>query len=154
MAGHSPDPKLIALRELGVLHPHPERVSDPLFVEHAFFDPRDLVQVKYEMLRLARLEAHPVRVVAARFGFSHVSYYQLRKALETSGLVGLLPKKRGPRGGHKLTPEVLDFVEAQIRRTDLSLDPLELVELVEMHFGVDVHPRSLERALARREKKP
>ena len=46
-----PDPKSLALRQQGCLNPHPERVSDELFQTREFFDARDLVQVKYEMLR-------------------------------------------------------------------------------------------------------
>src|ERR1700739_3733178 len=40
-----------ALRTEGAAHPHPQGVTDPLFRDSAFFDPNDLVQVKYEMLR-------------------------------------------------------------------------------------------------------
>jgi hypothetical protein len=40
------------------LNPSPERVTDELFQE--FFDPRDLVQVKYEMLRRVQTEGQPV----------------------------------------------------------------------------------------------
>src|SRR5678816_538818 len=40
-----------ALSAQGATHPHPQAVTDPLFRDSAFFDPNDLVQVKYEMLR-------------------------------------------------------------------------------------------------------
>ena len=50
MARDIPDPKSQALRRQA-LHPHPEHVTDDLFVTREFFDPRDVVQVKYEMLR-------------------------------------------------------------------------------------------------------
>ena len=43
--------KRAALRRHGCLHRHPERVRDERFINHEFFDPEDLVQVKYEMLR-------------------------------------------------------------------------------------------------------
>src|SRR4051812_49751372 len=35
----------------GTLNPRADDVRDPAFVDSEFFDPRDLVQVKYEMLR-------------------------------------------------------------------------------------------------------
>ena len=50
------DSKGESLRQQGVLNPHPEKVADPLFHDSEFFDPRDLVQVKYEMLRRVRVE--------------------------------------------------------------------------------------------------
>ena len=43
--------KTQALRVEGTLNTAPEKVSDPKFLQSDFFDPRDLVQVKYEMLR-------------------------------------------------------------------------------------------------------
>ena len=49
--------KLAILRQTHTLHPHPERVRDPLFTSGSpFFDPRDLVQVKYELLRKVRVD--------------------------------------------------------------------------------------------------
>ena len=50
------DSKGESLRQQGVLNPHPEKVAEPLFHGSEFFDPRDLVQVKYEMLRRVRVE--------------------------------------------------------------------------------------------------
>jgi hypothetical protein len=39
-----PDEKLTFLRQSHALHPHPERVRDPLFTSGSpFFDARDLV---------------------------------------------------------------------------------------------------------------
>jgi hypothetical protein len=43
--------KTQALRQQGVLNPRPDAVTDPLFQSGDFFDPQDMVQVKYEMLR-------------------------------------------------------------------------------------------------------
>ena len=51
MAKRPADAKNRALKEHGCLNPHAETVRDELFVSNAFFDPRDLLQVKYEMLR-------------------------------------------------------------------------------------------------------
>jgi len=43
--------RVAELRSSGTLNRNPQRVSDPLFSGHAFFDAQDLVQIKYEMLR-------------------------------------------------------------------------------------------------------
>ena len=48
--------KVKALLEEGTLNPSPGKVHDPKFQENEFFDPRDLVQVKYEMLRRVSIE--------------------------------------------------------------------------------------------------
>src|SRR5258708_28751543 len=46
-----PDPKQATLAETRCLNPHPEQVRDEAFLASEFFDARDLVQVKYEMVR-------------------------------------------------------------------------------------------------------
>ena len=52
----SVDDKTAALRERRSLNRRPEKVTDPAFLKDEFFDPRDLVQVKYEMLRRVEME--------------------------------------------------------------------------------------------------
>ena len=147
-----PDPKIEALRQQGTLNPHPDRVQDPRFAEGDFFDARDLVQVKYEMVRSVRIEGRPVGASAAAFGFSRPSFYQAKAVLERGGLAALVPKKRGPRRSHKLGSDVVEFLQTA-RSEDPSLRSPELAHRVEKRFGRKVHPRSIERALARLEKK-
>lgn len=141
-----------ALRRQSALDPHPERVNDSLFQHSDFFDPDDLVQVKYEMLRRVQIDQQSVSQAAAAFGFSRPTYYQSELDFQTQGIFGLLPQKRGPRQAHKLTAQVLEYVR-QIRTEQPSLSAAELGAAIQEHFGVNVHPRSIERALARKEKK-
>jgi transposase len=147
-----PDPKTAALRQHGSLNPHPDTVSDPLFAGTDFFDARDLVQVKYEMVRRVRVDGQAVSHSAAAFGLSRPSFYQAQAALAGGGLAALVPRKPGPRRSHKLDTEVMAFVQ-QLRDADASLRPAQLADRVRERFGRSVHPRSVERALARREKK-
>jgi transposase len=146
------DAKTRALREHGALHPRPDRVHDPLFQHSEFFDPRDLVLVKYEMIRRVRVEGQPVSEAAMAFGFSRVALYQAMAAFQANGLPGLLPRRRGPRSANKLTDAVLEFIDQQ-RAADSSLRAPALAKKVQEQLGLSVHPRSIERALARRAKK-
>lgn len=148
----TPDPKLRALTDSGTVNPHPEAVRDPAFVGSDFFDPRDLVQVKYEMLRRVHVEHACIAAVAAQFGLSRPTFYKVQADFARTGLTGLLPGKRGPRGAHKLTPEVLDFIE-RVQATEAGLDAPALAERINQHFGYSVHRRTVERALAREKKK-
>lgn len=148
----SRDAKSRALQQDGSLHPHPEQVIDELFLTHEFFDPRDLVQVKYEMLRRVQSEKKTVSQSAAHFGFSRPSFYQTQAAFRQGGLPALMPQKRGPKKAHKLTPEVLAFVR-QAQQEDPSRPPAALASLVKNKYGITVHPRSIERALTRSQKK-
>jgi transposase len=150
--GSSRDAKRSLLRQQGVLHPHPEAVTAVLFQENSFFDPNDLIQVKYEMLRRVEAEQTPVSLAAHEAGLSRPSFYQAQAAIQQNGLAGLIPQKPGPHGAHKLTPSVLDFLDRQ-RASQPDLSYAKLARLVQEQLGVTVHPRTIERVLSRRQKK-
>lgn len=143
------DPRLASLREQRALHRHPETVQDEAFRSDDFFDPRDLVQVRYEMLRRHRIDGKAVSDVAHSFGVSRQAFYVTDASFKNRGLPGLLPRRRGPRRAHKCTDEILDFVE-QLGAGD---GKETAVEAVRRRFGVTINPRSIERALRRRKKK-
>jgi transposase len=154
MAGRtdaSIDGKLQALRDAGSLNPHPEKVIDPLFQDSEFFDPRDLVQVKYEMLRRVQAEEMSVVKAAKRFGFSRPVFYHALAMLEAAGLPGLIPQRPGPRTAHKLSADVLDYLD-QLLSQDPTLRSAALAQQVLKKFGRSVHARSIERALSRQKK--
>ncbi len=146
------DSKSRALRKHGALHSRPEQVHDPLFLRNEFFDPRDLVLVKYEMLRRVRVGGQSAAAAARAFGFSRVAFYQARAAFQQEGLPGLLPRRRGPKQASKLTAAVLEFIDRR-RAADGRLRAPALARLIRQHLRLTVHPRSIERALARRTKK-
>jgi len=144
--------KRAALQKTGTLHPHPNTVTSPLFQDSDFFDPSDLLQVKYEMLRRVEVDQHSIRQASDEFGFSRPAFYQAQAAFQTVGLGGLVPRKRGPRQGHKLTPAILDFLQ-QSHLAQPDLDPSDLAEQVHQRFGVVMHPRTFQRGLQRLQKK-
>ena len=148
VARRGEDPKLVALRAERSLNPRPEAVRDERFADSEFFDRRDLVQVKYEMVRRVRVEGDPVSRSASEFGFSRPSFYQAQAALEAGGLAALVPGRPGPRRAHKLTGEVVAFARVRLE-AEPSLNSAALAEQIAERFGVRVHPRSVERALAR-----
>jgi len=142
-------PKRHALRQTGTLNPRPTRVTDALFADSDFFDPHDLLQVKYEMLRRVRRDDVTVSQAARLFGFSRPSFYHARGAFTRGGLGALVPQKRGPRRAHKLSQKVVAFLERTI-----AADPgADLVAAVQQEFGLSVHRRSIGRALERAKKK-
>ena len=152
MAKRPVDAKTRSLKEHGCLNPNAQRVRDELFVSNTFFDPRDLLQVKYEMLRRVREDGVPVSHAAASFGVSRPTWYQAQRAYEAGGLPGLLPDRPGPRRPHKLSDEVVDGLQAaKSERPELTA--AELVELVRERFGISVHRRSIDRALGRGKKR-
>lgn len=122
------------------------KVNDPKFREESFFDPRDIVQVKYEMLRRVSVDKMSVTQVSDEYGVTRPTFYQAKADFEGAGIVGLVPRKRGPRGPHKIQSEVLAFLKAQVSPGE-PIRARELTNLVRGEFGLDVHPRTIERAL-------
>lgn len=138
--------KAEALLEEGTLNPAPEKVRDPKFRENEFYDPRDGVQVKYELLRRVSVENASITDATEEYGVSRPTYYQAKASFDQAGIAGLVPKKRGPRGPHKLRSDVLAFLEMQL----VAGEPIrarELARLVLEKFDLDIHPRTIERAL-------
>jgi transposase len=139
--------KVKALLEEGTLNPSPGKVRDPKFQENEFFDPRDLMQVKYEMLRQVSVENASVTEATEKYGSSRPTYYQTKASFDKGGLAGLVPRKRGPHGPHKLQGEALAFVQQQL----VAGQPVrarELAKLVRQKFDLAIHPRTIERAVA------
>jgi len=149
---HNDTDKQKALRQHGTLNSRPQDVRHPLFRDSVFFDPDDMIQVKYEMLRQVHVDNRPVSQTAHEFGFSRPSFYQASATFDQAGLSGLVPLKRGPRSGHKLIPEVMEAVRA-MRMADPSLSFVQLAALVKTDFNIRVHPRSIERQLLREKKR-
>ena len=104
------------------------------------------------MLRRAHAEGQSVSAAACGFGLSRFSFYQAQAAFQQKGLPGLLPQKPGPRGRHKLTAEVLAWVQAQWAQ-DPAVPVGDLPVRVKKRFGLTVHRRTIERALASSKKK-
>ena len=146
-----PDQKSLELQRTGTLNPHPDSISDPLFKQDPFFDPKDHLQVRYEMLRRHSVEGASIVDVATQFGISRPTVYQAQAAFEQAGLSGLLPKQRGPKQGHKLCPDILEYVRS-LRVNAPDLTTVACLKAVQKKFGITVHRRSLERALTRKKK--
>ena len=145
--------KTESLRKSGALNPHPHQVTEKVFSDSAleFFDPRDLVQVKYEMLRAVNKQGHPVKQTSEAFGFSRPAFYLAQAQFKQGGVTGLAKKRPGPKSAHKLTADLLAFIEEKLE-DGKPLGARKLAPLIREKFGKDVHPRTIERAVMGRKK--
>src|SRR5260370_27195127 len=98
------DAKLAALAASGTLNRNPQAVRDPWFRSGGFFDPRDLLQLRYEMLRRHRIENLSVAASAELFGLSLPTPYQAHAAFEAGGHGGAPARGGGAGGRPKITP--------------------------------------------------
>src|SRR5262249_20315309 len=109
--------------------------GDDLFADASFFDPSDIAQVKYEMLRRVA-NGQSVADAISAFGFSSLdSFYKAQAAFRENGLAGLIPAKKGPKkqsrsGAAKTKPSIhkfvsdhleIDFVMRRIRTGNKSV---------------------------------
>ena len=135
-----------ALIEEGTLNPAPEKIKDPKFLDGEFFDPHDIVQVKYEMLRRVSVEKAPVTGATGEYGVSRPTYYQAKASFEEAGIAGLVPRKRGPQGPHKVQGEVLQFIQEQVA-AGKPIRARQLAKQILKKFRLDIHPRTIERVV-------
>jgi len=138
--------KEATLREAGCFNPNHENISADVFASSPFFDRKDIVQVKYEMIRAASNGEGSITEIADNFGFSRKSYYQARAAFSDGGLCALVPKKTGPKEAHKLNPEVRGFVNAFLA-IKKDAKAREISAAIEAEMGVKIHPRTVHRYL-------
>ena len=117
-----------------------------------FLRPDDLVQVKYEMLRRVRVDKQSVSQSASAFGFSRPTFYQAEEDFQRDGLSGLLPGSADPVKATNSPPRFWISLSSSAR----AIRPFGLLDLaaaIQKRFAITAHPRSIERALGRQEKK-
>jgi transposase len=141
--------KIEALRSSGALNRHPQKVRHPLFAEHDFFDPNDMVQLKYETVRAVEVDGRPIAQAALDYGLSRPTIYEAQENFRQEGIGGLLPQKRGPKKARKLTPEIRFYLE-ELVASEPNLKGTVLVQRVRRRFGIVLHPRTVEKQCEKR----
>jgi transposase len=136
-----------ALLQAGLLYPKAVRVHSPLFLRLPFFDPRDKLQVKYEMLRSHEADRMSITEAADLFAYTRQGFYLVQKAFQAEGMGGLVEKKRGRRGPVKCSPAVVNFVLKE-KHAHPELTGRELAARLHKHKGVQVHRRTIEKIIA------
>lgn len=138
--------KTDTLIEEGTFNPAADKVRDPKFRGSEFFDPQDAVQVRYEMLRRVSVDRASVTEASVEYGVSRPTYYQAKANFDAAGIAGLVPAKPGPRGPHKIDNDVRAFLEAHLVPGE-PVRARELAKLLRRDLDINLHPRTIERAL-------
>lgn len=137
------------LKENGTYNLNYAGVTAPHFHKGIFFDPHDLIQVKYEMLRSVETGGCTVTQASQQYGLSRESFYNTRSAYETGGLQALVPKKTGPKGAYKLTEKGRDFID-HYQAEHPGASALEINNRMKENTGIRVHKRTVERYLSKK----
>ena len=138
------DTKKKFLEQEGLINPKPERVLHPLFETLKFFDPLDLPQVRYEMIRAARVENITVAKACKLFGFSREYFYKLERSFMARGYVALLGSTMGRRPIIALNQEIVNFiVHRKVEQPTISGERLR--QEIQKIYHVDCSRRTVER---------
>ena len=141
--------KIDILKENGTYNPRHEKVTATRFQSGVFFDSRDLVQVKYEMLRSVATGECSITQASEQYGISRESIYKNKAAYEAGGIQALIPKKPGPKGAHKLTKQGQSFIDSYVADHP-SASASETNAKLREKTGISVHNRTVERYLSKK----
>ena len=141
-----PQTKRQALEASGTFNPRAAKVRHALFQQSEFFDPQDLLQLKYETLRALKAEACSIAKASSDFGLSRPTIYQAQAIFAEKGVEGLMPHKTGPKHPRKLTPEVLRHLQ-ELAQAQPEIGSAELARRMQERLNVKLHPRTIEKAL-------
>lgn len=144
--------KQAALQATATFNSRSAQVRHAVFQQSEFFDPQDLLQLKYETLRALKAEGVSIAQAATEFGLSRPTIYQAQQQFQEQGLQGLLPRKRGPKNPRKLTPEIRRHLQ-DWAAAEPQLKARELSARLHQRFKVKVHARTIEKALKSRAKR-
>jgi len=146
-----PDQKILELKRTGTLNPYPDSVSDSLFQENPFFDPKDLLQVRYEMLRRHSVEGISIVDVATRFGVFAPDCLSGPGCIPANGPER--PASQAPRSQRRAQTIFRGSrVCAGASNRRAHFDDGGLCPSCSGKVGIRIHRRSLERALASKKK--
>src|SRR6266436_3940172 len=142
-----PDPKSEALSQDGVLNPNPEAVRDDLFTGNPFFDAKDLVQVRYEMVRRPPDRRHCNQGCCRDVRRHPADLLQgPERAADDWSCWSAAEQTRSQERPQDLHRGGCLRCRSQNRSPALTTS--QCVGAIETRFGIKVHRRSLERALA------
>lgn len=134
------------LKANGTYNRSHDKVTAEKFLTGGFYDPMDIIQVKYEMIREALESPHRnITELASSYGFSRASFYKIKEAYEKNGVQALVPSKSGPRQAHKLTAEHRFFIDDHPKASS------EEIRLrLQKERGLTVSRRTIERYRSRK----
>jgi len=132
------------LLENGTYNKNHNKVIEQRFVDDDFYDPQDLAQVKYEMLRTVRESEKSIEEVTKRFGFSRSGFYKIKNSFEKSGISSFVSNKTGPQNARKLTKEYQQFIDNYLFENP-NTSSENITAVLKLEKGLVISKRTIER---------
>jgi transposase len=144
--------KIKALKSSGSYNERHKDVKMTLFNDDEFYDPSDIVQVRYEMLRGVREHELSIDEALKQYGMSRTTYYNAKEAFEEAGVVGLIPEKRGPKGS-RMNPKAEECILAYLSDHPKATTS-EVCRRVLSATGITVSESTMRRFIKNRREQP
>jgi len=132
------------LLENGTFNKNHAKVTEQRFLDDDFYDPQDLVQIKYEMLRTAKESSRNIKEIAIQFGFSRAAFYKIKASFDKEGISAFCPNRSGPKKARKLTPEHQDFIDSYIAQNPKASSG-KITDILQSERGLTISRRTVER---------
>jgi transposase len=132
------------LLENGTFNKNHAKVKEQRFAEDDFYDPQDLAQVKYEMLRTVRESEMSIEEVSSMFGFSRSGFYKIRNSFERSGVSSFVSGKTGPQNARKLTKEYQQFIDEYLVENP-NASSVDIADVLRAEKELELSKRTIER---------
>jgi len=139
------------LMKNGTYNKNHSKVKKEKFQEGGFYDPMDIVQVRYEMIKEAGDGGKAIEQVTGEYGYSRASYYHIKGDFDNGGMIALVPEKTGPRSPSKLTGDLQEYIANYVEGNPRASSS-QIAMAIEQDKGVTVNKRTVERF--RSKKKP
>jgi len=125
------------------------KVTEKRFTSDEFYDPQDLVQVKYEMLRTANESKRSINEISGKFGFSRAAFYKIKASYEKEGISAFILNNSGSKKARKLTVEYQDFIDSYLMQNP-NVSSGEIATILKQERGLNISKRTVERYRSRR----
>lgn len=135
----------------GTYNKNHDKVQKKAFQEDEFYDPMDVVQVRYEMIKDASGGGRAIEQVTSEYGYSRASYYHIMDNFKKGGMLALVPEKTGPKTARKLTDDLREYVTKYIEANP-SASSSKIASEIQRNKGIAISKRTIERF--RSKKKP
>jgi len=134
------------LSKIRALNKNPEKITNPLFIEHDFFDPLDNIQVKYEMLRANQVDKQKVSHICKQFNYSREAFYVILRRFKKQGIVGFLEGSRQRKNTIMLNQDIVKMI-IQTKYESPHISGSKLAQKINATFNTDYKKRAIEKAI-------
>jgi len=128
----------------GTFNKNHDKVKREGFSEGGFYDPMDIVQVRYEMIKDADDSEKTIGQISSEYGYSRASYYHIKDNFDKGGIAALIPERTGPKEARKLTGDLREYIKEYTQRNPKASSSKIAAE-IESVKGVTVSKRTIER---------